>query len=207
MRHAGAPGWCLSRCGPMCCSTSRATRSAWARSARGRAQTGSRWPACGVGGTSRSPHRPVSCCGAHPRTGSPSAARRSAAGPRTSGPDSRRSCDDHWRSRFGIPAVDRLDRVLRSVFEGLSIDPPAYLPVIHPAQNGKVEPPPSDVAGTASPRLPRSRGNGSLSHFSVGCSLPSRSTSKPDHGSPWPSARTRCACSTTPGHACATCPV
>jgi DNA-binding MarR family transcriptional regulator len=76
--------------------------------------------------------------------------------------------DDRWRSRFGITAVDRLDRVLRSVFEGLSIDAPAYLPVIHPAQNGKVEPSPSDVAGTAPPCLPRSRGNGSLSPLLTG---------------------------------------
>ena len=71
--------------------------------------------------------------------------------------------DDRWRSRSASRRSSGRSRALRSVFDGLSIDPPAYLPVIHPAQNGKVEPPPSDVAGTAPSRLPRPRGNGSLS--------------------------------------------
>ncbi len=50
--------------------------------------------------------------------------------------------DDRWRARLGATALHRLERALRVVFDGLSIDPPAYLPVTHPTQNGKVERPP-----------------------------------------------------------------
>ena len=48
--------------------------------------------------------------------------------------------DDRWRERLG-PAVDRLERALRNVFDRLPVEPPAYLPVIHPTQGGKLEEP------------------------------------------------------------------
>jgi DNA-binding MarR family transcriptional regulator len=47
--------------------------------------------------------------------------------------------DDRWRRRLGAPVFDRLDRALRAVFGALSVEPPAYLPVIHPTQGGKVD--------------------------------------------------------------------
>jgi DNA-binding MarR family transcriptional regulator len=63
--------------------------------------------------------------------------------------------DDRWQERLGAPAFDPLDRALRAVFDALSIDPPAYLPVIHPTQGGKVdEPHPRDVTAGARPALP-----------------------------------------------------
>jgi DNA-binding MarR family transcriptional regulator len=63
--------------------------------------------------------------------------------------------DDRWQERLGAPAFDPLDRALRAVFDALSIDPPAYLPVIHPTQGGKVdEPRPRDVTAGARPKLP-----------------------------------------------------
>jgi len=69
--------------------------------------------------------------------------------------------DDRWRRRLGAPVFDRLDRALRAVFDSLSIEPPAYLPVIHPTQGGKVdEPRPRDVTTAAHIPLPAS---GSLS--------------------------------------------
>lgn len=69
--------------------------------------------------------------------------------------------DARWRARLGATAVDRVERVLRVVFDGLSIDPPAYLPVTHPTQNGKVERPRQrGVAGDAAALLPP---NGTLS--------------------------------------------
>jgi DNA-binding MarR family transcriptional regulator len=49
--------------------------------------------------------------------------------------------DGRWRVRLGRPAVDRLERALRAVFDGLPIDPPAFLPVIHPTQGGRLETP------------------------------------------------------------------
>ena len=47
--------------------------------------------------------------------------------------------DERWRTRLGPPVVDRLERALRTIFGALTIDPPAYMPVIHPTQGGKVE--------------------------------------------------------------------
>jgi DNA-binding MarR family transcriptional regulator len=46
--------------------------------------------------------------------------------------------DGRWRERLGRPAVERLERALRAVFDELPVDPPAYLPVIHPAQGGRL---------------------------------------------------------------------
>ncbi len=48
--------------------------------------------------------------------------------------------DDRWRRRFGAGAIGRLEQALRSIFDELTIDPPAYLPVVYPTQNGKAEP-------------------------------------------------------------------
>jgi DNA-binding MarR family transcriptional regulator len=77
--------------------------------------------------------------------------------------------DDRWQRRLGAPAFDRLDRALRAVFDALSIDPPAYLPVIHPTQGGKVdEPRPRDVTAGAHASLPAS---GSLSPLLSGVLL------------------------------------
>ena len=51
--------------------------------------------------------------------------------------------DDRWRIRFGAAAIDRLELTLRSVYDELPIDPPAYLPMVYPTQNGKAEPAPT----------------------------------------------------------------
>jgi len=77
--------------------------------------------------------------------------------------------DGRWRRRLGTPAFDRLDRALRAVFEALSVDPPAYLPVIHPTQGGKVDDPHPrrDTAGAHS-SLPA---NGCLSPLLSGVLL------------------------------------
>ncbi len=72
--------------------------------------------------------------------------------------------DARWRGRLGAPAVDRLERSLRGVFDRLPVEPPAYLPVIYPTQGGKLEEPrrraapdgpsgPSPVVATLSPLL------------------------------------------------------
>jgi DNA-binding MarR family transcriptional regulator len=45
--------------------------------------------------------------------------------------------DERWRARFGDDAVERLHRALATLFVRLPIDPPAYLPVVYPTQNGK----------------------------------------------------------------------
>ena len=62
--------------------------------------------------------------------------------------------EERWRSRFGDGAVDHLERSLRAVFESLPIDPPAYLPVVLPTQNGKSEPalPRTATTGAATAR-------------------------------------------------------
>ena len=63
--------------------------------------------------------------------------------------------DEGWRTRLGGDAVERLHHALASVFVRLSIDPPAFLPVVYPTQNGRAEVappgPPSHlvVSGTA----------------------------------------------------------
>jgi len=55
-----------------------------------------------------------------------------------------------WRARFGDTPVDRLERSLAAIFEVLPIDPPDYLPVVFPTQNGKAEvPPPRRADATA----------------------------------------------------------
>ena len=57
--------------------------------------------------------------------------------------------------RFGDDAVERLHHALATVFVRLPIDPPDFLPVVYPTQNGKAEVappgPPSHAAdsGTA----------------------------------------------------------
>ena len=77
--------------------------------------------------------------------------------------------DDRWSERLGRPAFDRLDRALRRVFDALPVDPPAYLPVIHPTQGGKVDMPlPRDVT-TGAHALPP--GGGSLSPLLSGVLL------------------------------------
>lgn len=45
--------------------------------------------------------------------------------------------DERWRARFGGDAVERLHRALEAVFTRLAIDPPAFLPIVHPTQNGR----------------------------------------------------------------------
>jgi DNA-binding MarR family transcriptional regulator len=69
--------------------------------------------------------------------------------------------DGRWRERLGPGAVDRLERALRVVFDKLDIDPPAYLPVIHPTQGGatgqyvsrRATPAPLPPSGVLSPLL------------------------------------------------------
>jgi DNA-binding MarR family transcriptional regulator len=71
--------------------------------------------------------------------------------------------DDRWRARLGGPAVDRLEATLSTVFEQLPIDPPAFLPVIHPTQGGTLHAP--RPRGDAARALPRS---GALSRLLSG---------------------------------------
>jgi hypothetical protein len=47
------------------------------------------------------------------------------------------SIDERWRARFGDDPVERLHRALAALFTQLPIDPPAFLPVVHPTQNGR----------------------------------------------------------------------
>jgi DNA-binding MarR family transcriptional regulator len=61
--------------------------------------------------------------------------------------------DDRWRERLGAAAVDRLRDALRAVFDRLSIEPPAYLPVVHPTQGGKADTPPRRDGMAAAPVL------------------------------------------------------
>jgi DNA-binding MarR family transcriptional regulator len=67
--------------------------------------------------------------------------------------------DERWRQRLGAPAVDRLRRALRTVFDRLPVEPPAYLPVVHPTQGGKIDAPlphaaVPEAAGSAASRSP-----------------------------------------------------
>jgi hypothetical protein len=48
-----------------------------------------------------------------------------------------------WRARFGRAGVDALIAALRAVLDADPIDPPCYLPLVFPTQNGKVEQPPA----------------------------------------------------------------
>jgi DNA-binding MarR family transcriptional regulator len=47
--------------------------------------------------------------------------------------------EERWRARLGDDAVERLHRALATVFVRLPIDPPAFLPVVYPTQNGRAE--------------------------------------------------------------------
>jgi DNA-binding MarR family transcriptional regulator len=47
--------------------------------------------------------------------------------------------DERWRTRLGGDTVERLHRALAAVFVRLPIDPPAFLPVVYPTQNGRAE--------------------------------------------------------------------
>jgi len=47
--------------------------------------------------------------------------------------------DERWRARLGNGAVERLHDALATVFFRLPINPPAYLPVVYPTQNGRAE--------------------------------------------------------------------
>jgi DNA-binding MarR family transcriptional regulator len=48
--------------------------------------------------------------------------------------------DDRWRTRLGGTVVTRLEAALRTLFDELPVDPPASIPVIHPAQGGRTDP-------------------------------------------------------------------
>ena len=92
--------------------------------------------------------------------------------------------DERWRTRLGPPVVDRLELALWTIFGALTIDPPAFMPVIHPTQGGKVEQaPPTRDTGDALARLPRGRRS---PPSSAGCSTASRSTSSRRRGRRWP---------------------
>jgi DNA-binding MarR family transcriptional regulator len=47
--------------------------------------------------------------------------------------------EKRWRARFGPDAVARLRHALGTVYTALPFDPPAYLPVVYPTQNGKAD--------------------------------------------------------------------
>ena len=61
--------------------------------------------------------------------------------------------DARWRDRFGTSPFDALVVALGSLFARLTIAPPAFLPVVHPTQNGKAEPPPPADPDAAAPPL------------------------------------------------------
>ncbi len=61
--------------------------------------------------------------------------------------------DARWRDRFGASPFDALVAALGALFARLAIVPPAFLPVVHPTQNGKAEPPPPGEPDAAAPRL------------------------------------------------------
>jgi DNA-binding MarR family transcriptional regulator len=63
--------------------------------------------------------------------------------------------DQRWRSRFGDAAVDELQRSLRTIYESLDIDPPDYLPLVFPTQNGRSESPTPRTAAHAVTRAAR----------------------------------------------------
>ena len=106
--------------------------------------------------------------------------------------------DGRWRARLGPAAVDRLERALGTVFGGLPIDPPAYLPVdpSHPGRQGRDTPP---TGRRRRRQPPRSHRAARSRRSSAGSWWPSRSTSSRRHGSRCPSAPTPCACSTASG--------
>jgi DNA-binding MarR family transcriptional regulator len=93
-------------------------------------------------------------------------ATRAGRGAREVWPPLASHIDDRWRARLGGPAVERLEAALRTVFEQLSIDPPDFLPVIHPTQGGNVDAP-RPRGGPAGP-LPT---NGALSRLLSGVLL------------------------------------
>lgn len=96
-----------------------------------------------------------------------------------------------WRARFGDAAVDRLERTLGAVFDVLPIDPPDYLPVVFPTQNGKAEEPPPRRPDAATARS----SGAELSQLLSGVLLAFTVDVERTHGSPSPSAPTRWACS------------
>jgi DNA-binding MarR family transcriptional regulator len=55
--------------------------------------------------------------------------------------------DERWRAQLGDDAVERLHHALATVFKELPIDPPAFLPVVSPTQNGKAEAAPLGAPG------------------------------------------------------------
>jgi hypothetical protein len=112
--------------------------------------------------------------------------------------------DAQWRGRLGAPIVNRLEHALRTIFGALTVDPPAYLPVVHPAQGGKAAPAPQqDGLGEASARLPR---EGTLSALLSGVLHAFTSRRKRTRGRRGPSVPTRCACSPTRGRGSGICP-
>jgi DNA-binding MarR family transcriptional regulator len=69
--------------------------------------------------------------------------------------------EERWRSRFGPDDLARLRDALGTLYAALPFDPPAYLPVVYPTQNGRAEPlaptvaadgrtPPADLAALLS---------------------------------------------------------
>ncbi len=109
--------------------------------------------------------------------------------------------EETWRARFGDGAVDQLQGTLRAAYGLLPFDPPAYLPVVYPTQNGKAEAPPPRAPGGAA----TDASGADLSRLLSGVLL-ARSTSRRRRGSPCPSAPTRCVCSIRQECASATCP-
>jgi DNA-binding MarR family transcriptional regulator len=78
--------------------------------------------------------------------------------------------DERWRTRLGRPSVDRIEAALKTVFDQLPFDPPAFLPVIHPTQGGalRVPEPPLQPDGTFPPSGALSRLlNGVLFAFTI----------------------------------------
>jgi hypothetical protein len=75
--------------------------------------------------------------------------------------------DERWRARFGDVAPNEIVSALRRLHGALPLDPPAYLPLAFPTQDGKAETPVARTA-SSSPREQSTGGDRALSELSSG---------------------------------------
>ncbi len=205
-RHGGPdargradPGWCRSRCGPTCCSTSTATASPWQTCAPGPAPISFCWAAYAAGDTCRSPPRDGQSLRNPPQDEAVvrlSECRPSGPGGLAAAPCARRSLAGGtvWAA---LPWTDWSER---SGWSSIS------WPSIHPTIS------PSSIRPRAAPMLHRSLAvtparplppSGALSQrFSAASSWPSRSTSSPESRISLPISATSLPVARTLGHAC-----
>ncbi len=145
-------GWCRSRCGPTCSSTSKTRGSRWLISEGGPARADCSSGACAVGGTSPCIPRGARRSGTLPPTTSWSVPPQRVGSAGAVWSTVPAVVDVRWRDRFGAAELDALSGALRTLFVRLPVVPPAFLPVVYPTQNGKAEPlPPSSSGAGALP--------------------------------------------------------